>query len=1377
MRFVSFLYVYVSFSLFGWSQTDTTLTPIHNEYRFAHKGVADGLSPGAVNDFYKEKDGFLWIATTSGLNRYDGYEFQNYSPKSSNPSAIQSRNFRRIFKGPLGNIWCETPEGINIFDPIDQSFTSDQDAILKYFNISERKVKDIISIGDDFLLIHTDASVTRVNAEKNTKDELKDYNSYLKQESITPTSVNVSDKNELWIIYTNGLIHKLDINSFSIISEYHHLKEIFGGEQHDFRMVIDNNGDLWIHLFQNYGVFNYQIEKNKLNHYTKESKELPLSSNLISAIEKDGDGKIWIGSDLGGINVIDVNDLFVRYIKNNTEIGNTLSHNSITSLYVDQDGILWIGTFKNGIDYYHPNIIRFPLQKKLLSNPESLPFNDVNVFTEDNKGNLYIGTNGGGLLKLDQETGKYEQFLHDVEDPNSISSDVIVSLLFDSKNRLWAGTYLGGLNLLTKDGFKHFRHDPKDSTSIAGDNIWELFEDSKGRLWIGTLTAGVDIFDEKNSGFIHSFEGGGKYPIHANYISSINEDQNAKIWIGTSNGIDVIDPLENVVDHLYHIPEDDTSLSDDNILTIYKDKKQHMWIGSHKGLNLYNEKNGAFYRYRKEDGLPGEKIIGIVEDEENDLWITSSFGIAQFKKGSVKEINARIPPDFKIYNDLDGLQGNLFNENSIYKNRDGEILVGGLNGYNVFKPQEFEYNQKQPKIIFTEFSLFNDDISTGEKIGNKVLLKKPLYETEKITLKHDQNFFSIEFAALDFFQPSKNNYRYKLEGVDNGWQNLSSSQRVASYTNIDPGTYNFSVQASNNDQVWNREGAMLTIEILPPFYKTIYAYIGYVILIIVLLYLGRKRIIQKQRKNFEIQQEKREAAYLHKMDLMKIRFFTNISHEFKTPLSMILSPVSRLNQQHLGADVKEQINIINDNAKRLLNLINQVLDLGNVKNDTLLTSSKANIIDFIADIVNGFSDYAESKGVKLFFVSEESKFYTIFDMDKLDKIVYNLLSNAVKFTPLGGEVHIILEVGESLPDPEEKTEKKNFIIKVKDTGIGISEKDQPQIFDRFYKSDLENDLNKTGSGIGLALVQEYVKLYSGEISVVSKEGGGSLFTIKLPLQNIPMSEIPSNKEKLSNKILGENDALPTVLIIDDSREFLNYLGKTLRESYNLFIAVDGEAGWKKTLSIVPDLIICDWEMPGMKGTDLCLKIRNDARTKHIPFILLSGNQREENKLAGLKAGANDYITKPFKLEVLRSRIDNLIEQRKSFQEAYRKKIELPKVTNQVTIETEDEKLMRKVFQTIKSNYQNPDFGVERLALDLGVSRSFLYNKTLSLFEKTPSELITDIRLEKGKELLAKSQLTISEIAFKTGFNNPKYFTKNFKKKYNILPSAYKKKHS
>ena len=317
MRGMHFLFIFIIFSCYSFSQEDSAINALNPEYRFAHKGVADGLSPGAVNDFYKEENGFLWIATTSGLNRYDGYEFQHYSPKSSNTSAIQSRNFRRVFKGPLGNIWCETPEGINIFDPIDQSFTSDQNTILQSFNISDSPVEDIVSIEDDFLLIHKDASVTRINEKKNRKDDLKDYNAYLKQEKLKPASVVVSDKNELWVIYTNGLIHKLDTNSFSVISEYDELQDNFGDKEHNFRMVVDENGDLWIHLFQDYGVFYYQINNDQLKHYTKESAEIQLSSNLISTVEKDVNGNIWIGSDLGGINVINVSDLSVRYIKNN----------------------------------------------------------------------------------------------------------------------------------------------------------------------------------------------------------------------------------------------------------------------------------------------------------------------------------------------------------------------------------------------------------------------------------------------------------------------------------------------------------------------------------------------------------------------------------------------------------------------------------------------------------------------------------------------------------------------------------------------------------------------------------------------------------------------------------------------------------------------------------------------------------------------------------------------------------------------------------------------------------------------------------------------------------------------------------------------------
>ncbi|WBL23121.1 hybrid sensor histidine kinase/response regulator transcription factor [Zunongwangia sp. HRR-M8] len=1360
------------------SQSGNVLDALDSRYRFSHKGVIDGLSPGVVNDFYKENKGFLWIATTSGLNRYDGYEFDLYSPKTSNASAIQSRHFRRVFSGPLGNIWCKTPEGINIFDPVSESFTADQTEILNKLGVSGKPIRDIVEIeGDIFLFIHEENEITRYDRNSKKVFVSDEYNSLLKKKDLEISSLVTQGDGSIFIIFKNGLIHQLNSEKLSLIAEFDQLQKKFNNTYHDFRMISDGKGDLWIHLFEDYGVFYFKYREAKLFNFTKDSGQIQLSTNLVSDIEKDAEGNIWIGSDLGGINVINPKELSVKYIKNNPEIGNSLSQNSITSLYCDDKGIMWVGTFKNGIDYYHPNIIRFPLQKKILSDPESLPFNDVNVFAEDKAGNLFIGTNGGGLIELNKKTGKYIQYQNNPDDPTSISSDVVVSMLYDSKDRLWIGTYLGGLNLMTKNGFKHFRSNSKDSTTIAGDNIWELFEDSNGKLWIGTLTGGVDVYDEERNRFIHSYDSGGKYPIHANYISSIAEDQYGQIWIGTSNGVDVINKEKGTVNHLTHRPDDKSSLSDNNILAIYKDDDNHIWVGSQQGLNLYNHQEKVFYHYGKQDGLPGEKIIGIVEDNEKDLWITSSFGIAQLKKGNRDSLKSKIDSNFKIYNDLDGLQGNLFNENSIFKNSEGEILVGGLHGYNVFKPQEFKYNQEQPEIIFTKFNLFNQEIKAGEIVKKRTILEKPLHETEAITLKHNQNFFSIEFAALDFFQPSKNNYRYKLIGVDNGWQNLRSSQRTASYTNIDPGEYTFVVQASNNDQVWNREGKQLRITILPPFYKTIYAYILYVVFILSLLYFARRRIIKKQQRSFEIRQEKQEADHLHKMDLMKIRFFTNISHEFKTPLSMILSPISKLKeQQHLGTHVKEQIDTINDNAQRLLNLINQILDLGNVKNDTLLNSSKANIVEFIDDIVTDFREYAENRGIKLNFHSKQKTFYTVFDLDKLDKIIYNLLSNAVKFTPKGGKISVHLDVQGSLSNSP-KENKKWVIIEVEDTGVGIAEKDQEHIFDRFYKANLKTDINKTGSGIGLALVKEYVKLYNGKISCVSEPGKGTSFTIKLPLQDIPEKEMSNIFQKNTNKIIGQDDNLPTVLIIDDSREFLNYLGQELKEQYNIFIATDAETGWKKTLSIIPDLIVCDWEMPGMKGTDLCLKIRNDSRTKHIPFILLSGNQNEDYKLVGLKAGANDYVTKPFKVEVLKSRIENLIQQRKSFQEAYRKKIELPDVVNRVQVESEDEKLMRKVLQLVKKKYQDPDFTVKQLASGIGVSRSFLYNKSMSLFEKSPLELITDIRLEKGKELLKHSQLTISEIAFQTGFNNPKYFTKNFKKKYKMLPSVYKKQHS
>ncbi|WP_417887737.1 two-component regulator propeller domain-containing protein [Zunongwangia sp.] len=1369
MRSISlkiFLLLFLAYTANSFSQTSQ-----FNEIdiRFSHIGVADGLSPGAVNCIFKSNDGFLWIGTTSGLNRYDGYSFKTINPKPSDTLAYQSRDYRQIFEDPIGNIWAETQQGINIFNRDTQSFSSNQTKVIKALGLPEGTVTSIKKDkNDDYWFIYADARIVKYN-KKNI-----DVSSVIKELSIQQDTeiadITEDKKGDFWIIFKNGFLVTVNGKTLQISAKYNNLKEHNDSESRAYRLVIDKLGNIWIHSYGRYGVYHFNVAKELLQNFSEKTSKPKISNDLVSELVTDSKGNIWVGTDHGGITIIDPEDFTVQYLENNPEIENSLSHNTITAMYKDAEGILWIGTFKNGVDYYHPNIIRFPLYKKLVSDPNSLPFNDVNVFEEDKNGNLYLGTNGGGLIYLNRKTGKYTQYLHNPDNPKSISSNVIVSLLVDDKNQLWIGTYLGGLNKLTADGFITYTHNPASPNSIAGNNIWELYEDSSGYIWIGTLQGGLDQFDPEKEIFYNSNKDGGKFIIHNSYISSITEDSRENLWIGGLNGIDVINLKTGKSTHFTHILGKENSLEDNFIFSIYSDNDNHIWVGTQKGLELYNPKEQSFYHYKLKDGLPGEKIIGIVEDSQNDIWLTSSNGIAQFSKDSINK-SGKIIPNFKIYNDLDGLQGNIFNENSIFKTSRGEILVGGLHGYNIFNPEEFEVNTKLPKVVFTNFYLFNNTILPNQEINGRKLLKKPLYKTSEISLKYEENIFSIGFAALDYFQPSKNKYKYKLEGFDANWQMVNSDQREVTYTNLDPGSYIFKVKASNNDNFWNTEATTLKIEVLPPFYKTTYAYIFYVLIIAGILYVGRERIIDKQRKSFQIAQEKREASYLHQMDLMRIRFFTNISHEFKTPLSFILSPLEQLKQRELQPQVQEQIAIINKNAQKLLNLINQILDLGNIKNDMLLSSSRGNVIHFIEEIADSFQELAKEKNIHFQFTSNKDQFFTIFDMDKLDKIIFNLLSNAFKFTPSEGKITIAITVKKSKNKP---TQSHCLEITISDTGIGIAKEYQKAIFDRFFQVNAVDQKPTQGSGIGLTLVNEYVMLYKGKISLESELGKGTTFKVEIPLLELT-TQPAMDSENSTDSV--ELEVLPSILIIDDNRDLLNYLTQNFKEFYNVFISSDGETGWKKILSVRPDLIICDRIMPGMQGMDLCVKVRNDSRTRHIPFILITSNGSEENKLQAYNAGVNDYLIKPFQFDSLHSRVRNLIEQRKSFQQAYSKKIEVPDISDKVKIETEDEKLMGKVLKTITKNLSNSDFSVEKLASDLGVSRSYLYNKTVNLFEKSPLELIIDLRLKRGKELLKKSQLTIAEIAFQTGFNNPKYFTKNFKKNFNILPSEYRNRHN
>ena len=672
------------------------------------------------------------------------------------------------------------------------------------------------------------------------------------------------------------------------------------------------------------------------------------------------------------------------------------------------------------------------------------------------------------------------------------------------------------------------------------------------------------------------------------------------------------------------------------------------------------------------------------------------------------------------------------------------------------------------------------------------MLTKAITETREVTLNHRENIFSIEFAALDFFDPGKVKYQYMLEGFDKGWVSVDNRTRKASYTNLNEGDYVFKVRAFNSNGVSDPDYIFLKVKVLPPFWKSTFAYIIYLVLFIGTLLFIRHRGIQKIRRQFAAEKEKEEARLLieqerqevkriQELDQLKIKFLTNVSHEFRTPLSLIMAPVDKM-LTHADQEQKQQLNMIGKNARRLLNLVNQLLDFRKMEVQELKLHSKpGDIAKFINEISLSFTDIAEEKEIGFIFETTVDSLLTSFDHDKIERILFNLISNAFKFTPAGGHISVLLNVTKN----NQVSNAVQLEIKVIDTGIGIPFEKQDKIFERFFQHDIPESMINQGSGIGLAITREFVKMHGGEITVESEPDHGSCFIVKLPLiihDDPKMGDSLSNdtsNEKPDDDSVNEIKATPkqqhaskkpVILLVEDNDDFRFYLKDNLRDIFFIIEASNGNEGWQRALSQHPDIIVSDISMPGMSGIELCKKLKNDKRTSHIPVLLLTAQIGESEQLKGLEIGANDYMTKPFNFEILRSKIKNILILQDTYKRTYKKQMDVQ--LQEVPLQNEDEKLLRSIVEYIELNILNDSLSVEELSRQMNMSRGSLYNKVLMLTGKSPVEFIRSIRLKKAVYLLEHSQMTISQICYEVGFNTPKYFTKMFKEEYNTLPSAY-----
>lgn len=1143
------------------------------------------------------------------------------------------------------------------------------------------------------------------------------------------------------------------------------------------------DGQIWIAT--TVGLCKYDPLSNDLRFYQPTLTTKDIITNHINSLVEDNDGNIWGGSVYNGLLKFDrKTDSFIRY-KNIPDDPLSISGDAVLSVCVDRTGILWVGTWGTGVNKWDIKKWKF---QKYDENYLKSTLNNLMITSiyEDDFKNLWLGT-FKGLYLYNSNSKEFKHFIHKSNDKNSLSSDSIYQIIGDSfdRTKIWLSTE-NGLNRFDPktQSFSHFTNIIGDPGTIDNNYSRYIFIDSEGVLWAGTLT-GLNKFDRNTE----------RFTLYSNYhqapgllgSSTINymlEDKNNNLWIGYNGpGLMHLDRQNNIFKSYMADLNSDYIMG---ILTICENKEGNLYLGTFmQGLYLFEKDKGKIINhFTKANGLVDNKILTMISDDNDNLWFTNHSGLTRYNPSS---------GTFKHYTRSEGLvETNEIQWFPLYKRKNGQIFFCGTNGINVFYPESIEDDSIPPQVVIQNISLFN---RPDEKLEYEGFIS----EIKEITLPYNQNDLHFEYVGLHYGEPLRNQYKYILEGFDKEWIK-AGNLRTATYTNLDPGEYIFRVKASNRDGVWNETGASLKIIINPPLWATTWAYLFYAILFGSLLYYIWRMQLKKVRVKHEFEMSKFEAQKLHEVDEIKSHFFANISHEFRTPLTLILGPVKQIIERTKETKTKEDLNLVHRNANRLLGLVNQLLDISKIESGNMkLQTTPINIIPYLKALVLSFTSYAERKRISLKFISDLDELTVYIDKDKFEKIINNILSNAFKFTPDGGTIEVKVKPSSFPPLVKGELKGGSVEISVTDTGVGIPKEKLRKIFDRFYQVDGSHTREQEGTGIGLSLTKELIELHKGKIEVESEEGKGSTFTVSIPLGTAHLNpeeifEKDNEQEYVKEKrkpnfddYIGrevehktdidvlEKDTLPLLLIVEDNPDVRNYIKDNLNSGYRIMEALDGEDGWNKSINNLPDLIVSDVMMPKMDGFELCKRIKTDERTSHIPVILLTAKAAKQDKIEGYEIGADEYLMKPFEPDELRVRIKNLINQRIKLHEHFKNKGVLE--VDETKINSVDKKFLQKVFEIINQKISDTTFGVEALAFLLNVSRSVLHRKIISLTGESPGDLIRRIRLTKAAHLIEQKFGNISEIAIEVGFSNPAQFSKSFQKQFGVLPSAYQQKNT
>ena len=1374
--------------------------------KFEHITNSDGLMHNSIRFSFQDSRGYMWFGTNNGLYKYNGYEFKIYNNELGNKYSLIGNRITSISEDSSGKVWIGTNKGLCTYNRDSDSFVRDlyNSEISSYFNF-HNFINTIFIDTLDNIWLGTPQGL--YNLKKSSKGF------------------------KLSVFKTSNQVDGLASNYISCITQY---KEgLLIGTPNGLNKLEFSDDD--------------QVKITRI-------KNNVIGSVNIKSLFVDSDLSIWVGT-LNGLHKIEtsIDNTFNVYTNYLAEIENSFANNSINTIHQVDSSTIWIGTLNSGIFELNKdeNVVKIYQQNP--RNIYNLKSNDINNIFKDDFGVVWVSTNRGGVSKLNLNKNKIDHFKNNDFNSNSLSGNLINTIFEDSNQNVWIGTFKTGLNLLMNNSKeKEFIHFNK--ADVGSNNIHAICEDNYGNIWLGSKSDGITqvqvqkgkisktarftkentnnalmvnnvtiMYKDKrgdiwmgggpNSGLIRLTPNKefGKLPqitqfqklkentnsLTSNYVFSIYEDSQNVLWVGLNGSglVKIIRDENNNPIHYTRImgrEEYPSGLNNNQIFAIHEDNYQNIWIATFGGgLNKIlkeeiNKKHPKIIKYKQENGLPSNEIYGILEDKNQNLWISSNSGISKYDIENKTFTNLGLK---------DGLQALNFRKGAYFKGRNGMMYFGGINGFNSFNPNSFVKNEVPPKVELTGFKLFNNEVGVGEKILGKAVLNKNISETNEIVLKHGHNSFSFEFSAMHYASPNQNNYMYMLDGFDKDWISTSSKRRFVTYANLDSKDYVFKVIASNSDNVWNSNARELKLKVLPALWKTWWAYTIFILFTIFLMWLFRRNILVRAEYRNSLKIEKLEKNKIKVLNKMKLEFFTNISHEFKTPLTLILGPLQNLLKMEIvDSKLKESLLIMDRNANYLFRLINQLMDFRKAETNQLkVITSKGNLVDFCEEVVLSFNVLANEKHLNLSFESSESELIVYFDWDKMDKILNNLISNSIKYTPDSGNIKVSLSfINNGISKRSNVLDVRSEIeIIVEDTGVGIPKNQISKVFKRFYQVEDSNKSNSFGSGVGLALTKKLIDLLQGHIKVKSNHNEGSQFIVRFPVitsKNDLMREAEISSEEVifseSGLVINENihkeigdsiKTLPSLLIVEDNPDMQTFLKSSLEESYKILQAYDGVQGLKIALENIPNIIISDVMMPNMDGIQFCNEIKQNEITNHIPFILLSARASIDHKIEGLKVGADVYIPKPFDMRLLKIKTQKLLEDREFLIEKFAsKRITLD--SQKIGINHTEKAFLEKAEKVIEDNLTNSEFVVEDLGRALSFSRMQLYRKFKSVRGLSANEFIREYRIKKAALLLRETDLNVSEILYTIGFTNRSYFSKCFKKTFDMSPKEYSNKY-